>query len=92
MARCDEGRVSMPQCRYKGQTGHSIRYRFRFKIDHNNNLYVGRSCVKGYLTKMFCFYSVHTLVGHKNYNVQIIVLLWACIVQVGIQVGTKFEQ
>ena len=28
-------------------------------------LHVGSTCVKWYLTKMFCFYSIHTLIGHK---------------------------
>ena len=30
-----------------------------------------------YLMKMFCFYSMHTLIGHRNYHAEIFALLWA---------------
>ena len=56
------------------------KHTLSLRVNHNN-LHVGSTCVKGYLTKMFCFYSMHTLIGHKNYNTEFFVRLWACIVQ-----------
>ena len=58
------------------------KYIQSLKIHHTNTLHMGSNCVKGYLTKIFCFFIIHSLLSHKNYHVKICVLIWECIVQV----------